>query len=188
VYKFVCICVCISISICICICSKSVDLDVCCCGRISLSPTTLSLTHRRFEVGGISILEPRSQDGGYGVGMMVRRNECGTALVRRPPPPRIRRLRKDRRDNRRRMAQVCRLSVFATRRHGRRPLNLIAAKMSSPDVNGLPSSTCPPRPLRRPRTSAYEPNARRQTLRHCPSLNATRHADAASIPATTASL
>ena len=45
----------------------------------------------------------------------------GPALRRRRRPPRVRRLRKMRRDHRRRMAPVCLLSVFATRRHGRKP-------------------------------------------------------------------
>ena len=51
-----------------------------------------------------------------------------STLVRRHHPQRIRRLRKNLRDNRCRMAQVCRLSVFATRRHGRKLLNLVVAK------------------------------------------------------------
>jgi hypothetical protein len=114
--------------------------------------------------------------------------ECPGAASPSPARPTRRRLRKDQCDNRRRMIRVCRLSVFATRCHGRRPLNLFVVKMSPSDVNGLPSGTCPPRLFRRPRTtlSAYKPNARRQTLRHSHSLKATRHADTASIPATTA--
>ena len=73
-------------------------------------------------------------DGEKRVGIgRPQRNEClrgkvASALVRRRPPPRIRRLRKNRRDNGRRMTQLCRLSVFAARRHGRTPLNLYVAK------------------------------------------------------------
>ena len=54
----------------------------------------------------------------------------GRALGRRRRPPRVRRLRRMRRDHRRRMAPVCLLSVFATRRHGRKPLHLFMAKQS----------------------------------------------------------
>ena len=50
------------------------------------------------------------------------------ALGRRRHPPRIRRLCRDWRDGGCRMAQVCLLSVFATRLHGRKPLNLFVAK------------------------------------------------------------
>ena len=62
-----------------------------------------------------------------------RTRMLGHALGRRRRPPRVRRLRKMRRDHRRRMATVCLLSVIATRRHGRKPLNLFMAKHSPPD-------------------------------------------------------
>ena len=52
----------------------------------------------------------------------------GPALGRRRRPPRVRRLRKMRRDHTRHMAPVCLQSVFATRRHGRKPPILFVAK------------------------------------------------------------
>ena len=92
----------------------------------------------------------------------------GRALGRRrlPGPPRVRHLRKMRCDHRRRMAPVCLLSVFATRRHGRKPIHLFVAKQSPrrPGCNS-PRSTTPAAWDTAPVcTRTDDTHARRQTL------------------------
>ena len=79
-----------------------------------------------------------------------------------PQGPRVRRLRKMRRDHRHRMAPVCLLSVLATRRHGR---NLFVAKQRPlrPGCNSLRPTTpaaCDTAPVG---TRTDETHARRQT-------------------------